>query len=130
MYNTGGWGVGPQRDISDLEYSRSGKVFTGYQLQNRGDFLRNVKDAQEQLELGELDELLGVAASAGIAVPDPKVRRAQFALDNDDLEDQLDLSIPDDTDEMDDTVVSEKAATVVDDSITRMDEDTGASGVW
>lgn len=82
-------------------------------------------------------ELLGVAASAGIDVEARKQERTNFMPDeNDDFDDdeELDLSVSWDDDEDD----SNNANVVVEtsdipssgESITRMDEDTGASGVW
>jgi len=65
---TGGWGIGQSRDITPEEYGRGDRrAFEGYELTERGDFMKNVKDEAAQMKRSELDELLGVARIAGIS---------------------------------------------------------------
>ena len=127
LYATGGWGIGPQRELTPEEFSKGGdrRAFEGYQLRDRGEFMRQVARDKQDLERGELDELLAVARQAGIQVKDPNERLNKFALENDD--DDLDLSVPLEDDKQEDRQVSNSK---MEDSITRMDEDTGALGVW
>ena len=90
--------------------------------------MRNIKKESEDMKKSEMDELLNVAALAGIKVKDPSTRLNKFEDDLFDDDDDLDLSVPiDEDDAMDSFVRARKAS---DDSITRMDEDTGALGVW
>lgn len=147
LYNTGGWGIGPQRELTPEEFAKGGRGgrsrssnFEGYQLRDRGEFMRQVAQDRQELERSELEELLGVARQAGIAVKDPKERLNKFELDDvvDDDDDDLDLSVQweDDNDvEVKDSTASSsparsKGKSTDADSITRLDEDTGASGVW
>jgi hypothetical protein len=97
------------------------RAFDGYELRERGEFLRGIQDERKKMAKDELNELLGVARMAGIDVKDPSERLNKFA-DGDLEEDDLDLSVQwdEDGDEID----------VDKESITRMDEDTGAPGVW
>lgn len=127
LYNTGGWGVGPQREMVPEEFARRSdnkRIFDGYELRDRGEFMRQVRADKESMAKDELDELLGVASIAGINVKNPKDRLNKFEsdliIDNDD-DDELDLTIS-----WDEDVDTNKK----DESITRFDEDTGAPGVW
>lgn len=124
-FSTGGWGIGPQRDLTPEEFAKGGDrpAFEGYQLRDRGEFMRQVARDKQDLERGEIDELLAVAKQAGIQVKDPAERLNKFDLDDED-DDDLDLSVQ--FDEEIDDVENRKN----EDSITRFDEDTGASGVW
>jgi hypothetical protein len=137
LYNTGGWGIGPQRELTPEEFAKRGsgsgsvrRPTTGYELRDRGEFMRQVSRDKASLQSDALEELLEVAAAAGIKVKDPKERLNKFSLEetsNED-EDELDLSVP-----LDDTAIDAptKSKTAKDtDSITRLDEDTGALGVW
>mmetsp|Transcript_9905 Transcript_9905/g.23965 ORF Transcript_9905/g.23965 Transcript_9905/m.23965 type:complete len:132 (-) Transcript_9905:29-424(-) len=93
---TGGWGIGNSREISPEEFAKGERrAFEGYQLSDRGDFMRQVeKDAQSMKE-DELAELMGVAGIAGISVKDPSTRLNKFGkeLMDEDIEDDLDLSV-------------------------------------
>jgi len=128
LFNTGGWGIGPQRNLTPEEFAKGGdrRAFEGYKLRDRGEFMRQVAKDKQDLERGEIDELLAVAQQAGIKVKDPAERLNKFELegDDDDDDDELDLSVQ--WDDSDDVSSSDRT----NDSITRLDEDTGASGVW
>jgi hypothetical protein len=128
---TGGWGIGPSRDLTPEEFGRGERrAFEGYQLQGRGDFMRQIQADKEQLAKSELEELLGVARTAGIRVQDPAERISNFRLDDDDEVEDLDVSVQ--WDEEDEINMNEQDGTErkKEDSITRLDEDTGAIGVW
>lgn len=123
LYNAvGGWGIGQSRELTDGEMVNRGerRSFDGYQLKERGDFLKGIQDDRAQMAKDEIAELLGVAKMAGIDVKDPNGRLNKF--DDDDWEEEyLDVSVQwEEEDKMD----------VDKESITRMDEDTGAPGVW
>ena len=128
LYNgaSGGWGVGNSRDLTPEEFVRGDrKAFEGYDLVERGDFMRQVQADKESMLKSEMNELLGVAKIAGIDVKDTSERLNKIS--NEDLfmddEEDLDLRVYDD-----DEVDMKYKQNV--ESITRMDEDTGASGVW
>lgn len=122
LQQTGGWGIGPQRELTPEEFGRGERrAFEGYNLRDRGEFMRQVARDKDDLVNSELDELLGVAVSAGIKVKDPSERLGKFDL-GDDNEENLDVSVQWDED-------SDESRSN-DDSVTRFDEDTGASGVW
>ena len=156
LYTTGGWGIGPQRELTPEEFATGGqlqnkKYFEGYQIRNRGEFMRQVAQDKQEMIRGELDELLGVAAAAGLKVKNPQERLNKFdpsLLNDNDEEEGLDVSVQwDDENENDrnvqvinDTSKSINNAGVIDavtdvtvadsESITRLDEDTGSLGVW
>eukprot|EP00522_Entomoneis_paludosa_P018218 CAMPEP_0172449734 /NCGR_PEP_ID=MMETSP1065-20121228/8359_1 /TAXON_ID=265537 /ORGANISM="Amphiprora paludosa, Strain CCMP125" /LENGTH=108 /DNA_ID=CAMNT_0013201461 /DNA_START=107 /DNA_END=433 /DNA_ORIENTATION=+ len=92
---TGGWGIGNSRDISPEEFAKGERsAFEGYQLSERGDFMRQVEKDARSMKEDELAELLGVAGIAGISVKDPNTRLNKFGqeiLQDDD--DDLDLSV-------------------------------------
>lgn len=93
---TGGWGLGNSREMVPEEFARGErKAFEGYRLQDRGAFMRKVRDDKDNLKKQELDELLGVANIAGIRVKDPKERLNKFDAEmiQDDDEDDIDLSV-------------------------------------
>lgn len=93
---TGGWGLGNSREMVPEEFARGErKAFEGYRLQDRGAFMRQVRDDKENLKKQELAELLGVASIAGINVKDPKDRLNKFEpeLFQEDDEDDIDLSV-------------------------------------
>jgi len=121
---TGGWGIGNSREMVPEEFATGGasggSAFEAYELQDEGKFMRNVQQDSQQLQNDEWFEIMSVAAFAGIAI-EPKM--GKFDLDDDDNDD-LDVSIPDDD------PFSNFNSNVRDSSITRMDEDTGAPGVW
>lgn len=142
---TGGWGIGPQRELKPEEFAKSGdrRAFEGYNLRERGEFMREVaRDKNTMLNKGAMDELLGVAASAGIRVKNPAERLGKFNNDGSstiDLEenDPLDLSVQWEDDDAPSIASSNlpseatKSKRTRDaESITRLDEDTGALGVW
>lgn len=96
---TGGWGPNA-RKITKEEYAVGERnAFEGYNLQERGVFMRQVKQDGEDLKNSEMQELLGVANIAGINVKDPKSRLNKFDLDIDgnsgfDVDDDdLDVSV-------------------------------------
>lgn len=86
---------GSSRELKPEEFARSDRAyFDGYKISEQGDFRRQIASDKEALKKQEMEELLGVAAIAGIKVRDPKERLNKFE-DNgfaDDDED-LDLSI-------------------------------------
>ncbi|CAB9514493.1 expressed unknown protein [Seminavis robusta] len=91
---TGGWGIGQSREISSEEYAKSDRqAFQGYEMTDRGDFMRNVKSDQDAMRKAELDELMGVAKFAGIDAKDPKERLNKFEPDFLGDEDDIDLSV-------------------------------------
>lgn len=120
---TGGWGMANSRDMVPEEFVRGDRnAFEGYNLRERGEFMRQVKQDKEDLIKDEMDELLGVAQIAGINVKDPKERLNKFEFEEDD-DDDLDLTV-----QWEAADPFERKGN--DDSITRMDEDTGAPGTW
>lgn len=127
---TGGWGIGNSREMVPEEFaSRTDKrAFEGYKLTPGGEFMRKVKRESEDMRKSEMEELLNVAALAGIKVKDPSTRLNKFEEDLfEDDDDDLDLSIPIENDSAMDPFAKKR---VLDNSITRMDEDTGAPGTW
>jgi hypothetical protein len=110
------------------EFARGDRrAFEGYKLRDRGEFMRQVRQDKENMQKSEVEELMNVAKIAGITVKDPSQRLNKFEADLfDDDEDDLDLSIPVEDEE----VRNEKSVAAADTSITRLDEDTGALGVW
>jgi hypothetical protein len=141
LYNTGGWGIGPQRDLTDAEFLRRGGgdrggfsgVFSGYELQS--DFGRNIEAEANALRSQELDELLGVAAAAGIDFNRERGLLDPFADDDDELRlsDDIDVSVDWEVDGtgtgMDGSAANGRDIRT-EESITRLDEDTGALGTW
>lgn len=86
---------GSSRELKPEEFARSDRAhFDGYKMSEQGDFRRQLADDQKALRKQELEELMGVAAIAGISVKNPKDRLNKFedaAFPDDDEE--LDLSI-------------------------------------
>lgn len=116
----GGWGIGQSRELTDGEKAKGERrAFDGYQLRERGDFLQSIQEERAQMQRDEIDELLGVAAMAGIDVK-PTTKFEDDLLDED--EEDLDVSVQ--WEDGDETTSDDS------ESITRMDEDTGAPGVW
>lgn len=93
---TGGWGLGNAREMVPEEFAKGGekKAFEGYKMEERGQFMRRVREDAQDMRNSELDELLGVAKIAGIKVKDPSERLNKFDSDlmNEEEED-LDLSV-------------------------------------
>mmetsp|Transcript_11315 Transcript_11315/g.13672 ORF Transcript_11315/g.13672 Transcript_11315/m.13672 type:complete len:152 (+) Transcript_11315:86-541(+) len=116
---TGGWGIGQSRELTDAEKAKGERrAFDGYKMQDRGDFMRQVKQDRAKMFSDEKDELLAVAKMAGIDVkPSNKFDDDLFGEDDDDL----DLSVT--WDEVADGPTS-------DSSITRLDEDTTSPGLF
>jgi hypothetical protein len=118
----------------------SKKGFDGYQLRDRGDFMRQLRSDKDRMKNDELEELLGVANIAGIKVKDPSERLNKFEPDvliDDDNDLDLTISWDDDNDDDETTTTSptskqtnKKIARTTQEPITRMDEDTGALGEW
>lgn len=92
---TGGWGIGSSRGLTPEEFARGDRrAFDGYQMRERGDFMRQIKEDQNDLRKSEMDELMGVANIAGIRVKDPKERLDKFEPDVfEEDEDDLDLTV-------------------------------------
>ena len=96
---TGGWGLSNSRDMVPEEFAnkRSGerKAFEGYKLSDRGEFMRQVSKAKDNLKSDELSELLGVARLAGISVKNPSERLNKFEADvmGEGEDEDLDLSV-------------------------------------
>jgi hypothetical protein len=120
---TGGWGIGQSREISDAEFARGERrAFDGFQITEQGEFMRQVNRERKEMVKEEKNELLEVARMAGIKVKDPATRLNKYSSDvfAEDDED-LDLRV---------TWDNEEGNSDFDQSVTRMDEDTGAMGAW
>ena len=90
---TGGWGIGNGREMVPEEFAKGDRrAFEGYQLQDRGEFMRQVNVDKEKQKKDEIDELLGVAQMAGLKVKEPGLNKFDDDLMNDD-DDDLDLSL-------------------------------------
>ena len=87
--------------------------------------MRKVKQDKEALKSDEMAELLGVAKIAGLDVKSPSDRLNKFDDELMEDDDDLDLSVGG-SDEVADPFERRSSG----ESITRMDEDTGSSGVW
>jgi hypothetical protein len=99
---TGGWGIGSSRVMSPEEFLKGDRrQFDGYQMSNQGDFRRQLVDDQASLRSAELEELLGVAKSAGLEVKDPTTRLNKFTYFDEENEDDIDLSVSWDEDKDD-----------------------------
>jgi hypothetical protein len=90
---TGGWGIGQSRDMLPEEFAKRGdrKAFEGYKLTDRGEFMRQVRDAKDNMRNEEIDELLGVAKMAGIQMKGQRLNKFEPDLVSDD--EDLDLSV-------------------------------------
>ena len=90
---TGGWGLGNSREMVPEEFAKGSdrRAFEGYELTDRGQFMRKVRQDAADMRSSELDELLGVAKIAGIKVKDPSDRLNKF--DSDLLQDEEDLDL-------------------------------------
>ena len=77
------------------EFARGDRsYFEGYQPQQQGDFMNQIRQDQESLERSQMEELLGVARAAGINVKDPSKRLNKFEPDVFDTDDDdLDVSV-------------------------------------
>ena len=86
---------GSSRELKPEEFARGDRAyFDGYKMSEQGDFRRQIEQDKAAMRRQELEELLGVAAIAGIEVKNPadrlnKFKDDEFALDDEDL----DLSI-------------------------------------
>lgn len=67
------------------------RAFEGYELSDRGAFMRKVRQDAVDMKSNDLNELLGVAKIAGINVKNPSERLNKF--DSDLLEDDEDLDL-------------------------------------
>jgi hypothetical protein len=91
---TGGWGIGNSREMVPEEFAKgSRKPAQGYELQDRGAFMRKIGEEREDFKKSEMEELLAVAQIAGIKVKDPKERLSKFEDDLLNDEDDLDVTI-------------------------------------
>jgi hypothetical protein len=121
---TGGWGIGQSREISDAEFARGERrAFDGFEITEQGEFMRQVNRQRKDMAKEEKNELLEVARMAGIDVKDPATRLNKFGKD-------AFVEEEDDDAELDLRVTWEDQTTDFDQSVTRMDEDTGAMGTW
>jgi hypothetical protein len=120
---TGGWGIGQSREISDAEFARGERrAFDGFEITEQGEFMRQVNRQRKDMVKEEKNELLEVARMAGIDVKDPATRLNKFGKDafvEEDEDGELDLR-----------VTWEDQTSDFDQSVTRMDEDTGSMGAW
>ncbi len=115
--------------MSEIE-KKGGKrrSFEKYESQESGEFLRQVqKDRKAMMEL-ERKELLSVAEFAGIDFKDPATDKFAVDLFMDDEEDDIDLSVRFEEGDDGEIYLTDKPDDDI--SITRLDEDTGAPGVW
>lgn len=128
----GGWGIGQSRELTEGEMVRGDRrAYDGYELKDRGDFMRQVKEDRQKMFDDEKDELLMVARMAGIDVK-PSNKFDDDTMGDNDIDD-IDLSVTwDDEDQFDvqPNFRRQDESSVNDVSITRMDEDTGAPGSW
>jgi hypothetical protein len=92
---TGGWGLGNSREMVPEEFAKGGerRAFEGYNLRDRGEFMRKVRSDADDMKSSELDELLGVAKIAGLKVKDPSERLNKFDSDVFEDDEDLDLSV-------------------------------------
>ena len=92
---TGGWGLGNSRDMVPEEFAKGTerRAFEGYELTDRGAFMRKVQQDAADMKSNDLNELLGVAKIAGINVKDPSQRLNKFDADLMDDDEDLDLSV-------------------------------------
>jgi hypothetical protein len=92
---TGGWGIGQSRDMLPEEFAKRGdrKAFEGYKLTDRGEFMRQVRDAKDNMRNEEIDELLGVAKMAGIQMKGQRLNKFEPDLISDGDDEDLDLSV-------------------------------------
>jgi hypothetical protein len=92
---TGGWGIGSSRELTAEEFARSDRShFEGYQMRERGDFMQQIAEDKADMRKSEMEELLGVAAIAGLSVKSPSDRLNKFEKDVFDVDDDdLDLSV-------------------------------------
>jgi hypothetical protein len=91
---TGGWGIGTSRKLTPEEFLGSDRAyFDGYQMSQQGDFRRTIEEDKANFRTLEMEELMGVAKSAGINMKNPKDRLNKFEFFDDDDEDELDLSV-------------------------------------
>jgi hypothetical protein len=111
--------------MSDLEKSgRKRRSFEKYEAQGQGEFLRQVQQDRRAMRENTKKELMSVAEFAGIDFKDPTQDKFAVDLFMDD-EDDLDVSVQFEEDEDGEIYMVDS-----DSSITRLDEDTGAPGVW
>ena len=90
---TGGWGIGGSRELIPEEFAKGDRrAFEGYNLQDRGEFMRQLNQDKEALKNDEMAELLGVAKIAGLNVKNPKDRLNKFDDELMDDDDDLDVS--------------------------------------
>jgi len=121
---TGGWGIGQSREISEAEFARGERrAFDGFEITEQGEFMRQVNRQRKDMVQEEKNELLEVARMAGIEVKDPATKLNKYGKDifEEEVDDgELDLRVTwDDNEEGG-----------FDQSVTRMDEDTGSMGAW
>merc|ERR1712087_199402 len=133
----GGWGKRTKEFSSD-EFAREGgdrRGFDAYELQERGDFLRRVRNDQSKFLKRRDEEYLEIAKMAGITdqVGDGVEPMGEFSVD-DEYMDDLDVSVQwDDDDENQKNNDPLDLTYDPDASITRLDGDndvSGALGQW
>jgi len=146
---SGGWGVSNSREMVEAEFMKGNrKGYEPYQLQGQKDFMEQLKRDKDNLVMEEEEELLAVAKYAGFDVSKRKRRPRKLGKFNNvelDLDDEpLDLRVVWDGEEKSNEIDSsinmfetdglvpspEQLDRSDSDSVTRLDEDTGAPGVW
>jgi len=151
---SGGWGVSNSREMVEAEFMKGNrKGYEPYQLQGQKDFMEQLKRENDNLVQEEEDELLAVAKFAGFDVSKRKRKPKKLGKFNNvdlDLDDEpLDLRVVWDEDEnkggadssinvfetdglvpTPEQLDQQQAQRQDADSATRLDEDTGAPGVW
>lgn len=97
----GGWGKSQARELSDGEYAKGSmrRNFDGYDMQETGEFMRDVKKHRDSIKKTQLEQALEVARFAGI-----DIGSNSFTDDiMNDENDILDVSVQWDEDDEDDT---------------------------
>ena len=94
----GGWGKSQSRDLTDGEKAKGSRRrnFDGYDMQDRGEFMRDVKRHRDTLTQQQLAQALDVARFAGIDVGKNSFSPEFLADDDNDI---IDVSVPDDDDD-------------------------------
>ena len=135
--NAGGWGK-RKKDFVDDEFARTDgtrRGFEKYELQERGDFLRSVNSSREKFLKKKDEEYLAIAKMAGVTDQsgDGIEPMGEFDVDDDDLFDDIDVSVQWDEDDLDEDEMGPVVKYDPDTSITRLDNDldvAGRTGQW
>mmetsp|Transcript_16736 Transcript_16736/g.20892 ORF Transcript_16736/g.20892 Transcript_16736/m.20892 type:complete len:185 (+) Transcript_16736:127-681(+) len=129
----GSWGK-RVKEFTDDEFAREGgdrRAFDSYELQERGDFMRRVREDQKKLLKRKEDDFMAIAEMAGLSDQsgDGVQPMGNFDVMGDfgDDEDDIDVSVRwDDNDAESDS--ANRRTTIDADSITRMDGDIDVAG--